>query len=48
MGTLIDLVNKLIAYFNDIDGYKEKYIAIKAEYDEAVALLNQTIIEYEE
>ena len=48
MGVLIDLVNKLIAYFNDLKSYNEKYIALKAEYDEAVALLNQTIIEYEE
>lgn len=48
MGTLIDLINTLIAYFNELKGYNEKYIALKAEYDEAVALLNQTIIEYEE
>ena len=47
MGILIDLVNELIAHFNALKGYKERYVALKAEHDEAIALLNQAITAYE-
>lgn len=46
MGKLMELLKKLVAYFNELQGYKEKYEANEAEINEAITLIEETLAKY--